>query len=49
MHGKKREHGRNSYNLMRKEQIPFYMRAKLLVCCVQSWRATYIGWNDGRT
>ncbi len=48
-YGKKREHGRNSYNLMLKEQIPFRMWAKLLVCCVQSWRATYIGWNDGRT
>ncbi len=48
-HGKKREHGRISYSFMLKEQIPFRIPPELAICCVQSWRATYIGWNDGRT
>jgi hypothetical protein len=39
VHGKKREHGRHSYDFGLEAAVPFRHRHQLPVCCVQSWHA----------
>jgi hypothetical protein len=42
-YGKKREHGRKSYDFDRAAAVLLRRRHQLAVCCVQSWRANAVG------